>query len=57
MYFMPIACADAFETMPTLSNIYQGPEDSTFEMFYLDDAEVSFWSFGDHASKPESHRL
>ncbi len=47
----------AFEAMPMLSNIYHGPEDPTFEMFYLDDAEVSFWSFGDHESKPEIFRL
>ncbi len=47
----------AFETMPMLSNIYQGPEDPTFEMFYLDEAEVSFWAFGDHDPKPETHRL
>ncbi len=47
----------AFEAMPMLSDIYQGPEDPTFEMFYLDDAEVSFWTFGVHVPKPEIFRL
>ncbi len=47
----------AFENMPVLSNIYQGPEDPTFEMFYLDAAEVSFWTFGVHDPKPETYRL
>ncbi len=47
----------AFANMPMLSNIYQGPEDPTFEMFYLDDAEVSFWVFGVHDPKPETYRL
>ncbi len=41
---------NAFATMPMLSNIYAGPEDPTFEMFYLDAAEVSFWSQAGNAS-------
>ncbi len=43
--------------MPMLADIYEGAEDPTFEMFYLDAAEVSFWTFGVHDPKPEIFRL
>jgi uncharacterized pyridoxamine 5'-phosphate oxidase family protein len=33
-----------FELAPVLSNIYQGAEDPTFEVFYLTDCEATFCS-------------
>ncbi len=47
----------AFELLPMLAKIYKGPEDPVFEMFRLDDAEVSFWSTGNFGRKPESFRF
>lgn len=47
----------AFEIMPTLKSIYAGPDDPVFEVFFLAEAEVSFWSMGDYTRKPETYRL
>jgi uncharacterized pyridoxamine 5'-phosphate oxidase family protein len=47
----------AFEVMPMLAKIYQGPTDPAFEMFYLTDAEVVFRSMGNYGQAPEIHRL
>ena len=46
-----------FELLPMLANIYKGPEDPTFEVFYLADAEVVFCSMNSYGQKPEVHRL
>ena len=45
----------AFELLPTLSNIYSGPDDPAFEVFYLAGAEVVFHSFRNYGQKPEIH--
>lgn len=48
----------AFELMPTLSDIYKsGPEDPTFEVFYLADAEVVFQSMSTYGQESEVYRL
>ena len=47
----------AFELLPMLSNIYKGPDDPLFEVFYLADAEVVFRSLGNYGQEPERHRL
>ena len=47
----------AFELLPMLSNIYQGPDDPVFEVFYLADAAVTFQSLGNYGQKPELHLL
>jgi len=47
----------AFEVMPMLAQIYQGPDDPAFEVFYLADAEVVFQGLGRYDEKPETHRL
>ena len=47
----------AFELLPMLSNIYKGPDDPAFEVFYLTDAEVVFRSMGNYGQEPEVHRL
>ncbi len=48
----------AFELLPMLANIYKGgADDPTFEVFYLGDAEVAFWSMGNYEQKPEVHRF
>ena len=36
----------AFEVMPSLADLYKdGPDDPAFEVFYLDEAKVAFFSF------------
>ena len=46
----------AFEVMPDLGNLYKdGPNDPTFEVFYLDEARVTFYSFASYGSIPETH--
>jgi uncharacterized pyridoxamine 5'-phosphate oxidase family protein len=40
-----------------LANIYQGPDDPVFEVFYLTDAEVVFHSFNAYGQTPEIHRF
>ncbi len=47
----------AFELLPMLANIYQGPDDPVFEVFYLADAEVAFWNMGSYGQKPETCRI
>jgi uncharacterized pyridoxamine 5'-phosphate oxidase family protein len=47
----------AFELLPTLSNIYKGPEDPAFEVFYLADAEVTFRSLSSYHQNLETHKL
>jgi len=47
----------AFELLPTLSNIYKGPDDPVFVVFYLEDAEVTFHNLGSYGQKPETCRL
>ena len=44
----------AFEQMPMLAGIYETPENPSFEVFYLADAEVTFQAFG---GNPETGRL
>ena len=36
----------AFDVLPMLASIYQGPDDPMFEVFYLADAEAVFQTFG-----------
>lgn len=38
------AKAKVFEIMPGLSNIYKSPEDPSFEVFYVEDGEATFYS-------------
>ena len=47
----------AFELIPMLSHIYQGPDDPAFEVFYLADAEVVFHNIRKFGEKPEIHRF
>ena len=47
----------AFEVLPALSRIYQGPDDPAFEVFYLADAEVVFHSMETYGQEPVVHRL
>ena len=47
----------AFELMPMLAHIYSGPDSPEFEVFYIDDANVTFWKLGDNETVPETHRL
>jgi len=47
----------AFEQLPALSNIYKGPDDPAFVVFYLTEAEVVFRNMGSYGQKPEIHRL
>ena len=47
----------AFELLPMLASIYQGPDDPAFEVFYLADAEVVFHSFSAYGQTPEIHRF
>jgi uncharacterized pyridoxamine 5'-phosphate oxidase family protein len=47
----------AFEAMPHLTQIYKGPEDPAFEVFYLDHAEVVFQGLGNYGQPPETHHL
>lgn len=45
----------AFELLPMLSNIYQGPDDPVLEVFYLAEAKVAFHSIGNYVETPEVH--
>ena len=47
----------AFELLPMLANIYHGPEDPVFEVFYLADAEAVFQGMGNYGAKPEVGRF
>ena len=47
----------AFELLPMLSHIYQGPDDPVFEVFYLADVEVVFHSMGNYGEKPIIHHF
>ena len=47
----------AFEVLPMLAKIYQGPDDPAFEVFYLADAEVVFQGLDSYGQKPEIDRL
>ena len=46
----------AFELLPMLTNIYAGPNDPAFEVFYLTDAAVTFQSLGNYG-KTETYTL
>jgi len=45
---------EAFAFMPSLSKIYQTPDNPTFEVFYLTEAEGEFWSM---TAAPEKFNL
>lgn len=45
----------AFVTMPGLNDLYQGPDDPRFEVFYLSEAQVAFFSFASYGAEPETH--
>ena len=47
----------AFELVPMLAHIYSGPDAPEFEVFYLDDACVTYWELGNNDSVPQTHRL
>ena len=47
----------AFELLPMLSQIYKGPDDPVFEVFYIAEAKVVFQSMGKYAETPEVHRF
>lgn len=46
----------AFDVMPSLLDMYPGgADDSTFEVFYLDEAKITFHSFASFGTEPETH--
>lgn len=47
----------AFELMPSLAQIYQGPENPVFEMFYISEAEVLFQSMASYGEQPKTYRF
>lgn len=48
----------AFEVLPSLADLYMGgPDDPAFEVFYLDEAKVVFYSFATYGTEPETHCL
>lgn len=51
-----IAKEKAFEIMPSLKDMYPtGADDPTFEVFCLDDAKVTFYSFATYGTEPQTH--
>lgn len=48
----------AFEILPSLNDMYEGGADNpSFEVFYLADAEVKFYSFATYGKEPETQKF